>query len=279
VAETTRRGLMRLAVLGFTSSFIPLVAACDGSDMRGMDMPTGDGTAASAGDMTIKASTLSLAAGTDIDFVFQIIKDRKPFTSFVQDMTKLMHCYAVRSDLTGYQHVHPTMTQDGTWTARLAPMRAGRWRFYAAFKTSTSQHDVSYVLGQQFEVAGAAEAERPLPAPAKAAEVDGYQLAFGSTSFSSDMSKQQLLGVTISRDGTKATDLEQYLGSYAHLTAIRSGDMSFAHMHPFGGLNSASDGPSFSIDTMFPAGGNWRLFLQFQTHGTLHLSELTVTVV
>ena len=247
--------------------------------MRGMDMPTGDGTAASAGDMAIKASTLSLAAGTDNDFVFQIIKDRKPFTNFAPDMTKLMHCYAVRSDLTGYQHIHPAMSQDGTWTAQLAPMRAGKWRFYAAFKTETSGNDLGYVLGQQFEVTGPADAERPLPAPANRAQVDGYELKFGSTSFSSDMSKEQPLDVTISRDGAKVTDLEQYLGSYAHLTAIRAEDMSFAHMHPMDGMNMASDGPSVSIDTMFPAGGNWRLFLQFQTRGTVHLSEVTVTVV
>ncbi|WP_203909058.1 hypothetical protein [Rhizocola hellebori] len=247
--------------------------------MRGMDMPTGDGTAASAGDMTIKSNTLSLAGGSDSDFVFQVIKDRKPFTSFVPDMTKLMHCYAVRSDLTGYQHVHPTMAEDGTWTARLAPMRAGTWRFYAAFKTKTFEHDLGYVLGQQFEVTGAADADRPLPAPADTLEVDGYELKFGSTSFSSDMSKEQMLEVTVSRNGAKVADLEQYLGSYAHLTAIRASDMSFAHMHPMEGLNTMSDGPSFSLDAMFPAAGSWRLFLQFQTQGTLHLSETTVTVV
>src|SRR5262245_34974705 len=110
-----RRSLMRMVALGLSASVIPLAAACDESGMGGMggmDMPTGDGTAAAAGDMAIKANSQSLAANTATDFAFQIVKDRRPFKGFVPDMTKLMHCYAVRSDLTGYQHVHPTMSPD-----------------------------------------------------------------------------------------------------------------------------------------------------------------------
>jgi hypothetical protein len=50
-------------------------------------------------------------------------------TSYQDDQTKLMHFYVVRSDLSGFQHVHPEMATDGTWTANLsaiAPAATGR---------------------------------------------------------------------------------------------------------------------------------------------------------
>src|SRR5687768_15018035 len=121
----TRRTL--LGVGGF-ALLSPLLTAC--TSMPEMDMPTGDGTRAQAGDMTFKPiSSTSLTPGQPVDFGFQIIKNREPVTDFVEDMTKKMHFYALRSDLTGYQHIHPEMAADGTWTAKLDALQSGTWRF------------------------------------------------------------------------------------------------------------------------------------------------------
>src|SRR5207302_25345 len=46
-------------------------------------------------------------------------------TTFEPDQTKLMHFYLIRADLSGYQHIHPTMAADGTWTAGLATPAPG----------------------------------------------------------------------------------------------------------------------------------------------------------
>lgn len=84
--------------------------------------------------------------------------------------------------------------------------------------------------------------------------------------------------VTISKDGKPVTDLQPYLDTYAHLTAIHEGDLAFAHLHPQTKINGDSGGPDLAFHAMFPKAGNWRLFLQFQTAGQLHTAALTLKV-
>jgi hypothetical protein len=63
----------------------------------------------------------------------------------------------------------------------------------------------------------------------------------------------------------------------AHLTAFRSGTMAFAHLHPEQGATEGKDGgPDLSFDAELPSAGAYRLFLQFQTAGTLHTAVVTV---
>src|SRR5690348_14584943 len=42
--------------------------------------------------------------------------------------TKRMHVIVVRRDLTGFQHVHPTMAADGTWSVGVRIADAGSYR-------------------------------------------------------------------------------------------------------------------------------------------------------
>jgi hypothetical protein len=39
-----------------------------------------------------------------------------------------------------------------------------------------------------------------------------------------------------------------------------------------------ADEPTLAFEAMFPKDGDWRLFLQFQTMGMLHLAEFTMHV-
>ena len=41
----------------------------------------------------------------------------EPLTDYVEEQTKDLHLYVVRDDLTVFRHLHPTMADDGTWTA------------------------------------------------------------------------------------------------------------------------------------------------------------------
>lgn len=275
-----------LGVGGF-ALLAPLLCACE--DMPDMTMPTGDGTVARAGDLTFQpVSSTSLIPGQPVDFAFQIVKDRKPFTDFVEDMTKKMHFYAVRSDLTGYQHVHPQSAADGTWTTRLAALEPGSWRFYAAFTGNSGGNHTEYVLGHEISVEGAT-APKQLPPPSTVVQTDGYTLTLGRDTFTDDMYKAQELPVTVAKDGMPVMDLDEFLGARAHLTAIRASDMRFVHIHPkdmqMGSsakpgmfLRAIADEPTLTFAPMFPKDGDWRLFLEFQTMGMVHQAEFTIHV-
>jgi hypothetical protein len=46
-----------------------------------------------------------------------------------------MHPTVVRRDLSGFQHLHPTMQADGIWMAEVTPSTAGVWRAFADLTT------------------------------------------------------------------------------------------------------------------------------------------------
>ena len=261
---------------GMNHSSMP--ASPSSTGVPGMDdMPTGDGLAAASSGLTFAPASTSLGAGKAQSFTFQIrAGDGKAFTTFAQDQTKLMHFYLIRSDLTGFQHIHPTLTADGTWTAPLRALQPGSYRAYASFiADGMAGEQTSLVLSDKLTVAGTAATALP-PAPAGTTQVDGYTLTLGSGDLMANMT--HALTVTVSKGGSPVTDLQPYLDTYAHLTAFHDPDLAFAHLHPQGQTNGDHGGPTLTFEAMLPKAGNWRLFLQFQTAGILHTAAITLTV-
>ncbi len=262
----------------------------DHDAMAGMpDMPTGDGLTADASGFRLAGATSSLPAGQPASFQFRILDvNGTAVTAFEVDQTKLMHFYLIRSDLTGFQHIHATMSADGTWTAPLAPAQPGAYRAYASFITKDSSGKaVPLVLSQPVTVPGTATVT-PLPAASPTTEVDGYTVTLSRRQIMADgknMADGQILAgrehqltTTVSKNGQPVTDLQPYLDTYAHLTAFHNTDLAFAHLHPHGTVNGDHGGPTLSFEAMLPKPGNWRLFLQFQTAGVLHTAAMTLSV-
>ncbi|MEV7025968.1 hypothetical protein [Kitasatospora sp. NPDC093558] len=199
--------------------------------------------------------------------------DGAPVTDLAVHQTKKLHFYAIRSDLTGFRHLHPDQAPDGTWTADLAPLDPGTWRLYADFVPNTGPHSPEHVLSRTLTIPGEA-APVPLPAPAERTTVDGYNVTLRAQ----PMSGAYQLTATIDQDGRPVTDLQPYLDSYAHLSAFHEGDQALAHLHPANAVTSDHGGPTLTFQAMLPEPGNWRVFLQFQTAGRLHTAELTLRV-
>jgi hypothetical protein len=217
-------------------------------------------------------------AGAKATFAFAIQDSMgMPVKDYADDQTKLMHFYLIRADLTGFQHTHPTMAGDGTWSAAVQPLEAGSWRAYASFiAKDASGKQVPLVLSTPVTVGTGSGATQPLPAAAKTTQVDGYTLTLGGESMMANMT--HTLSVTVTKDGKPVTDLQPYLATYAHLTAFHQGDLAFTHLHPQGEANGDHGGPTLTFQAMLGKAGNWRLFIQFQTAGALHTAAVTLTV-
>ncbi|MCX5302704.1 FixH family protein [Streptomyces sp. NBC_00160] len=246
-------------------------------DMPGMDhMADGNGLADAKDGYRLTSPDTSLPAGKPSGYRFTIAgPDGKPVTGFALDQTKQMHFYAVRSDLTGFQHIHPAMAADGTWTADLAELQPGSWRMFASFTPDGgSGKGEDFVLSRTVTVPGTA-ASTPLPAAAESTDVDGYTVTVQGKPMAG---MAQPLTVTVTKDGKPVTDLQPYLDTYAHLTAFHEGNAAFAHLHPTTKVNGDHGGPELSFHAELPTAGNWRLFLQFQTGGKLHTAALTLNV-
>ncbi|MFB8210632.1 hypothetical protein [Streptomyces sp. NPDC056010] len=252
-------------------------ATASTDDMPGMDhMATDKGLSDAQDGYRLTSSQRSLAAGKQADYRFTVTgPDGKPVTGFAVDQTKRMHFYAIRSDLTGFQHIHPAMAADGTWTAGLAALTPGEWRMFASFTpNSGAGKGKDFVLSRSVIVPGRAT-RTPLPAAAGSTRVDGYTVTVKGELMAG---MAHPLTVSVAKDGEPVTDLQPYLDTYAHLTAFHEGDAAFAHLHPTTKPNGNHGGPDLSFHAELPTAGNWRLFLQFRTGGTLHTAALTLRV-
>ncbi|MFD9684765.1 hypothetical protein ACFWXO_03275 [Kitasatospora sp. NPDC059088] len=232
------------------------------------------GLAAEQDGYRLSTATCGVPAGRPTAFRFTVTgPGGAPVTDFAVHQTEKLHFYAIRSDLTGFQHLHPEMAEDGTWTADLAALTPGSWRLYADFIPNTGAHAAELVLSRTVTVPGPA-VPVPLPTPSDTTTVDGYTVSLHAR----PMSGAHQLTATVSRDGRPVTDLQPYLDAYAHLSAFHEGDQALAHLHPADAVDGDHGGPTLTFHALLPEPGNWRVFLQFQAAGQLHTAQLTLHV-
>ncbi|MDQ7906326.1 copper resistance protein CopC [Phytohabitans sp. ZYX-F-186] len=231
------------------------------------------GTTVSAGGYTLRPDRRAQPAGATVDYRFQVVgADRRAATRFTVVHDKTLHLIVVGRDLSGYQHLHPTMAPDGTWSVPLTLARAGGYRVYADFTvTATDGTQLPLVLGVDHHVPGA-HTPAALPPAAPRAVAGPFAVSMEGT---------PTIGVTapmffrVSRTGAPGpTQLERYLGAYGHLVVVREGDLGYVHVHP---EPEMVDG-AVKFWLTAPSTGRYRAFLDFQVAGEVHTAEYTMDV-
>src|SRR3546814_13736709 len=94
----------------------------------------------------------------------------EPVTAYDVTHEAALHFFAVRRDLSGFAHLHPTMDDSGTWQVEV-DLTPGTWRFLADFRPTGATG--SLTLGPDGFVAGDFE-PRPRPAAAHTGHVAGH---------------------------------------------------------------------------------------------------------
>ncbi len=234
------------------------------------------GLAASAGGMTLALDDDTLPGGRQAELAFRIDGDGpagEPVRDFEIEHAKRMHLIVVRRDLTGFQHLHPTLGDDGTWRVPVTFPAAGTYRIFADFKADGE----SRTLAEDLTVAGQ-QRRTPLPAAADTARTsDGYEVSIAGAG--THAGRETALDFTITRNG-QTVETEPYLGAAGHLVALREGDLAFLHVHPSDDHASGHEHPAgpVSFATTFPSAASYRLFLQFKDRGRVHTAEFTQEV-
>jgi hypothetical protein len=214
-----------------------------------------DGRADPGGNATALASIaddgthrLSVVEVTDTSLVIELRRDGEPVIDLAPSHGAPMHLVVIRSDLSGFQHVHP-QGGDGRWRADDVDLSApGSWRVVV---DALAADGTPILLGTTVDRSGVFE---PIAPPTPAADaVETVPIAVGASE------------VTVVRDGlafrVEPTDgLVPYLGAPAHLVAFRAGDLAYTHLHPASGADTAG---RFEFDGSLPGAGTYRVFLQF----------------
>ena len=198
---------------------------------------------------------------------FRVVDERgATVRDFDVEHTKRMHLIVARRDLTGFQHLHPEMAADGTWSTPLELNEAGSYRLFADF----SHDGEATTLASDLRVDGPADLV-PLPAPRPTAVSDGgYDVRLDSGA--ARAGEEAELRFTVTKDG-RPVATEPYLGADGHLVALRDGDLAFLHVHP-----TDAAGDSIGFEATFPTTGAYRLFLQFKVDGKVQTVAFTQEV-
>jgi hypothetical protein len=205
--------------------------------------------------------------GDDVPLSFTVTgPDGAPVRSYAVEHGRRLHLIVVRRDLTGYQHVHPRLGEDGTWSTAV-DLEPGTWRVFADF---TATDGPALTLGTDLTVPGRVPDVPPVGDDLRTSSVDGYDVALDGDL---DGGAASDLTLTVTRDGRPVTDLQPYLGAFGHLVALREGDLAYLHVHPHSDDTAASSsslgGPELDFTAEVPSAGRYRLFLDFKADGVV----------
>jgi Domain of unknown function (DUF4396) len=224
------------------------------------------GLAIADGELALDLARTELPRGDETELSFRITEPSgEAVTDFDVEHDRRMHVIVARRDLTGFQHLHPRMAPDGTWTTSVNLPDAGAYRVFADFT-----HDgENTTLGGDLTVDGAAD-YAPLPAEAATARTDdGYTVRLDSAALAAGETGE--LAFAVERNG-EPVEVEPYLGADGHLVALREGDLGFLHVHP---VEDGESGGPIRYEVEFPTEGSYRLFLQFKDDGRVHTAAFT----
>jgi Domain of unknown function (DUF4396) len=233
------------------------------------------GLAVSSDGMVLEIDRAELPRDGRTRFSFRIVaSDGHPVRDFEVAHERRMHLIVARRDMTGFQHLHPRMAGNGTWSTPITLPTAGSYRVFADFKRKGKNQTLAADLG----VDGPLEWQALPSQSATATTSTGYEV--GLDGGETRVGREAELGFTVRRGG-KPVQVERYLGAGGHLVALREGDLAYLHTHPSGhdGRARAGDhGNTVVFETAFPSAGSYRLFLQFKHRGNVHTAAFTKEV-
>ncbi|MEC3981478.1 hypothetical protein [Amycolatopsis sp. H20-H5] len=235
-----------------------------------VETPELGGLTDTAGGCRLELAGQRLVPGVPGGLSFRILgRGDVSVTVFDVDHDQAMHLIFVRRDGSGYEHLHPTLAADGTWTTQVGPAAAGTYRVIADV---TPRGGLKVAWGADVQVAGQDE---PAPGgPSRTFAVDGYRVDLAG-----DLRPGAASEVTamVTKDGAPVSDLQPYLGAYGHLVALRAADLGFLHVHPADGGVTAGPAVRFAADV--PVSGRYRLFLDFRHGGRVHIAEFALDTI
>ena len=210
----------------------------------------------------VSPSPLPVRAGVVETWTLHL-RDRasgKLLTRFDVVHEKLLHLIIAAQDLSWFNHIHPTLAPDGTWTVQFALPRPGTYRLFADYTRAGGRHEV---LASDITTS-----ERQASAMPTAALVPDVLDAHGFVSRSVEATPEShpevvggeaytvrfmpmpayiiagqpvmLHATVLDAQAHPVTDLEPYLGALGHAVVVSEDRTRYLHVHPMGDRSMAA---------------------------------------
>lgn len=182
--------------------------------------------------ISVGTEPADIIPGEKTKLQFSIQADGKILT--VNDLEvvheKLLHLLIISEDLSYFDHLHPEQSSTGSFVVETKFPAPGKYRLYLDY----SPIGAGSQLGRlQVNVPGPVPtAAKLLPDKELVKVVDGIRIELEGDKL--EAAKPVLLKFKLTDEKTKkpVTDLEPYLGAFAHFVLVSEGHGEYLHAHP-----------------------------------------------
>jgi hypothetical protein len=206
---------------------------------------------------------------TELRLRYQSRKDRQVVRDFDVVHEQKLHLLIVSKDLQFFDHVHPDLAADGTFTISYTFPYGGD---FLLFTDATPAGAGQQVLSAPLHVQGPAApsgAYRPDPSRPLSGSFGGMEISIAPRHQPVRAHEDNELVFTLRRRGEPVTDLAPWLGALGHLVLIHEDGETFVHSHPADRVDAAGNplpqNGQVPFWIRFPKAGVYRLWAQFNT--------------
>lgn len=256
-----REGLITVLVLGILGAGAVGGSGCARRATRTAMPQIPSGLIDTTAILDVRSTPSQVRAGVEQTWTLHL-RDRasgEVLTHFDVVHEKLLHLILASRDLTWFNHIHPTLAPDGTWTVRFALPRPGTYRLFADYTRAGGRHevlarDVTTSEPQASAMPAAAlvpdtpDAHGVIARSVEATPESQPEVAGGAVYTVTLMpmpgyliAEQPVMlhATVLDARGAPVTDLEPYLGAMGHAVLLPEDRARYLHVHPMGDSSMA----------------------------------------
>jgi hypothetical protein len=254
----------------------------------GMTLVPGDPLATLTYRLELTASPRVLKAGAKTRFTFAVVH---PLTGervkeFAQVHDRPYHLFVISRDMQHFVHEHPQAQPDGSYAIDLTLPKPGHYMLISDFLPIGGSPQVIatplVTAGFDGDVISAIPTLEPDREWTKT--VDGVKLEIQLEPSALVAGEEVDLPFNFSdaKTGQAVTNLQRYLGAFAHALILSEDMVEHIHAHPQEMLEgtdiTSGGGPTVIFDALFPKPGRYRAWIQFQRDNKVSTVSFTFAV-
>lgn len=172
--------------------------------------------------------------------------DRRRWSPFIPDHGKMMHLFAVRTDLGAIAHLHPALVDSTRWLGALPALAPGRYQLFADIVRETGAAETMVGTLTVADSTGGAVGDPDdatwagQPGGDQVALSDGTTLTWARGTAPIVAGVEAPLAFVLTDGDGRETSVEPFLGMAGHAMVVRDSLDVFVHLHPVGTASLAA---------------------------------------
>lgn len=206
-------------------------------------------------------------------------------TDFELVHEKPYHLFIVSRDLEFFEHTHPELGEDGSWSVDVTLPKPGHYTVLSDFapRGSASQFIARPLVTEGYEGDLVADEARLVPDTAVSKTVGALTATVRYDPLPLLAAQHSHLTVSLTKTGSNepVTELQPYLGAFGHMLVVSEDSMHYVHSHPVENVPAGADlevlrgGPTVMFEALMPRPGRYRAWTQFRYQDRIYTFPFT----